>query len=109
METTNKYEVSEKDFKDLESIFSVALNNSLLLTMGNDELQEELELFIMAVGGNVKTILQKYATDNKIKQLEVESHQESMMSMKRKMVKMQLKFKQIENAINSFNKVRKET
>lgn len=102
MTEINLYGVKQEDFKELEDIFRLALNG---INMEEDT-TKVLEDFIIDVGVKTKDILQKYHTDNRIKGLEVQQHQEDLMAMKRKMVKMQLKFKNIENAINAFNNVK---
>ena len=107
MESVDHYKITEEDYQSLEDTFRKQLSSILLITADRPDLQNLLEEFVVSVGTQVKGLLQKYHTDYKIKELEAEDTQNQLMDMKRKQVKMELQFKQIEHAINGFNRLKR--
>ena len=108
MITEQYQEVSEEDYKELENKFKEVLDETNISVVQYPELRETLDKFIFEVGNHTKVLLQKYGKTDYIHKLEVEDYRDQMMDMKRKMVKMKLRVRQISNACNAFNNVSKK-
>lgn len=96
-----------KDYQELEEAFRGFLQATASLVIEHPELRDPIDQLFVDAGISVKKILQKYGEDNHIKKLEVEDYQEQLMEAKRREVKANLQFKQVENAITAYNNARK--
>lgn len=100
-------EVCEKDYKLLEDKFRELLEGTGVLIMEHPDMKDTLDTFILEVGRETKTILQKYGKQDHIQKLEVEDCHNQMKDMNRKIVKMNLQVKQVQNAVQGFLNVSK--
>lgn len=107
MMTEEFKEVSDQDYKELENIFTNLLEDTQVDVLMSPVLQEKLDDFIVKVGIATKELLQKYGKQDYIQKLEVADCQKKLTDMNRKMVKMNLQTKQIENAVQAFKNVSK--
>lgn len=98
-------QVSEQDYKHLESIFTRLLEDTQIDVTSNPELSEKLDTFIVEVGIATKDLLQKYGKQDYIQKLEVDDCKAQLQAMNKKMVKMNLQIKQVENSIQAYKNV----
>ena len=96
-----------ESYKGLEDCFRGFMKETEPLVMECPEIREVIDKLFVTTGSAVKGILQLYGEDNHIKKLEVEDYKEQLMEAKRREVKANLQFKQVENAIKAYNNARK--
>tara|TARA_R110000850_G_scaffold89995_1_gene192163 strand:+ start:4355 stop:4687 length:333 start_codon:yes stop_codon:yes gene_type:complete len=104
----NYEEISAADYAALESTFKEILSSTGSYILEAPHLRKDLDDFIFEVSAETKAILQKYGQLDHIHKLELADYKEQMLQMKRKMVKMELQFKQVDNSIQAFKNTKKE-
>lgn len=98
-------EVSEQDYKQLEDMFKDFLYDTQMEVSISPALGSVLDDFVVKVGIATKELLQKYGKQDHIQKLEVEGYRNQLQAMNKKMVKMNLQIKQVENSIQAYKNV----
>ena len=106
MEQSDYSDVTEQDYTEIKNTISNIVKETDIDVMENPHLKEKLDTFIQSISKEVGVLLKKYHNEQYVKNLEVESLRETMLSQKHQIVKMNIRVNQVSNACKAFNNVK---
>ena len=106
MEQSAYSDVTDTDYEEIQNIISNIVKDTDIDIMENPHLKVKLDTFIQSISKEVGVLLKRHHNAQYVKNLEVESLRETMLSQKHQIVKMNLRVNQVSNACKAFYSIK---